>query len=117
MKLKKTCPSPKNSNIYCLKKWFVQEVVMFIIIEKVVLGMAFLRLISGSIEIFAAILMIKFNTVEKALMVNSSLSLIGPIILVLTTSIGLLGIVEKISIMKFVWIALGVSFIFVGVKS
>jgi hypothetical protein len=25
--------------------------------------------------------------------------------------------VEKISIMKFVWIALGVSFIFIGVKS
>jgi hypothetical protein len=95
----------------------VQEVIMFIIIEKVVLVMAFLRLISGSIEIFAAILMIKFNTVEKALMVNSSLALIGPIILVLTTSIGLIGLVEKISIMKFVWIALGVSFIFVGVKS
>ena len=90
---------------------------MFIIIEKVVLGMAFLRLISGGIEIFAAMLMIKFNTVEKALMVNSSLALIGPIILVLTTSIGLIGLVEKISIMKFVWIALGVSFIFIGVKS
>jgi putative exporter of polyketide antibiotics len=90
---------------------------MFIIIEKVVIGMAFLRIISGSIEIFAAILMIKFNTVEKALMVNSSLALIGPVILVLTTSIGLIGLVEKISIMKFVWIALGVSFIFIGVKS
>nr|WP_263326772.1 YqhV family protein [Neobacillus sp. Marseille-Q6967] len=90
---------------------------MFIIIEKVVLGMALLRVISGFIEISAAMLMIKFNSVEKAIMVNSSLALIGPIILILTTSIGLLGIVEKISIMKIVWIFLGVSFIFVGVKS
>jgi putative exporter of polyketide antibiotics len=90
---------------------------MFIIFEKAVLGMAFLRLLSGSIELFAAILMLKFNSVEKALVVNSSLALIGPIILILTTSIGLLGIVEKISYMKMVWIFLGVGFIFVGVKS
>jgi putative exporter of polyketide antibiotics len=90
---------------------------MFIIFEKAVLGMAFLRLISGSIELFAAILMLKFNSVEKALVVNSSLAIVGPIILILTTSIGLLGIVEKISYMKMVWIFLGVGFIFVGVKS
>jgi hypothetical protein len=90
---------------------------MFIIFEKAVLGMALLRLLSGSIELFAAFLMLKFNSVEKALVVNSSLALIGPIILILTTSIGLLGIVEKISYMKMVWIFLGVGFIFIGVKS
>jgi putative exporter of polyketide antibiotics len=90
---------------------------MFIIFEKAVLGMAFLRLLSGSIELFAAILMLKFNSVEKALVVNSSLAIVGPIILILTTSIGLLGIVEKISYMKMVWIFLGVGFIFIGVKS
>jgi len=90
---------------------------MFIIIEKAVLGMALLRLMSGSIEIFAAILMLKFNSIEKALMVNTSLALIGPIILILTTTIGLLGIVGNISLMKLGWIALGVCFIFIGVKS
>lgn len=90
---------------------------MFIIIEKAILGMAFLRLISGSIEIFAAILMLKFNSLEKALMVNTSLALIGPLILILTTTIGLWGIVESISLMKMVWIILGVSFILIGVKS
>lgn len=90
---------------------------MFIILEKAVLGMAFLRLLSGSIEIFAAILMLKFNSVEKALMINSSLALVGPIILILTTTIGLLGIVGDISIMKIVWIFLGITLIFVGVRS
>ncbi|MFL6555369.1 MAG: YqhV family protein [Bacillus sp. (in: firmicutes)] len=90
---------------------------MFIIFEKAVLGMALLRLISGTIEITAAILMLKFNSIDKALMVNSSLALIGPLILILTTSIGLMGIVEKISYMKMIWIFLGVGFIFVGVKS
>ncbi len=90
---------------------------MFTIIEKAVLGMALLRLVSGSIEIFAAILMIKFNSVEKALIVNSSLALVGPIILILTTTIGMVGIMEKISYMKMLWIFLGVSFILIGVKS
>ncbi|MBT2659336.1 MULTISPECIES: YqhV family protein [Bacillaceae] len=90
---------------------------MFIILEKAVLGMAFLRLLSGSIEIFAAILMLRFNSVEKALMINSSLALVGPIILILTTTIGLVGIVGDISVMKIVWILLGVAFILIGVKS
>lgn len=90
---------------------------MFSIIEKAVLGMASLRIISGTIEITAAILMLKFNSVEKALMVNSSLALIGPIILILTTTIGLLGIVEKISYIKIFLIFIGVSCILIGAKS
>lgn len=90
---------------------------MFKLIEKAVLGMASLRLISGSIEIMAAFLMFKFNSVEKAILINSSLALIGPVILILTTTIGLLGIVEKVSLMKIGLIFLGVGFIFWGVRS
>ncbi|SFC00987.1 Protein of unknown function [Bacillus sp. OV322] len=90
---------------------------MFIAIEKTVLIMAFLRLISGSIEISAAILMYKLNDIEKALMVNSSLSLIGPIVLILTTTIGLIGISEKLSLVKIVCIFLGVALVLIGVKS
>ncbi|MGG1674937.1 YqhV family protein [Neobacillus sp. NRS-1170] len=90
---------------------------MFTFIEKAVLGMALLRIISGCIEVSAAILMIKFNSVEKALIVNSSLALVGPLILILTTTIGTLSIVEKISYIKMLWIFLGVSFILIGVKS
>lgn len=89
---------------------------MFIFIELAVLGMALLRILSGSIEIFAAILMMKFNSVEKALMINSSLALVGPIILVLTTTIGVLGMVGNLSIAKIVWIFLGVSCILIGVN-
>ncbi|MFP5106267.1 YqhV family protein [Neobacillus sp. C211] len=90
---------------------------MFIFIEIAVLGMAFLRVLSGSIEILAAILMIKFNSVEKALLVNSSLALVGPIILILTTTIGVLGLTGNISFAKIVWIFIGVGCIFIGVKS
>ncbi|WP_462409593.1 YqhV family protein [Neobacillus sp. Marseille-QA0830] len=88
---------------------------MFIFIEKAVLGMALLRILSGSIEVFAALLMIKLNSVEKALMVNSSLALVGPVILILTTTIGVLGVVGNISLVKIGWIFLGVSCILIGV--
>jgi hypothetical protein len=77
---------------------------MFQLFEKAILGMALLRVLSGSIEIFVAFLILKYNDVEKALVVNSSLAIIGPLILIATTSIGLLGIAEKISYTKLMWI-------------
>lgn len=52
---------------------------MFHIFEKAILGMALLRILSGSIEILVALWILKFNDVEKALVVNSSLALVGPI--------------------------------------
>jgi putative exporter of polyketide antibiotics len=90
---------------------------MFSLLEKAIIGMAFLRLISGSIEILAAFLFIKFNDVEKALVINSSLALIGPLVLIATTTIGLFGIAEKISFTRLIWILCGVGCILYGVKS
>ncbi|WP_053363602.1 YqhV family protein [Bacillus sp. FJAT-27251] len=90
---------------------------MFQLLEKAVLGMAALRLLSGSIEIFAALLMLKLNDIGKALVVNSSLALVGPLILILTTTIGLLGLADKISFGKMFWVLLGVGFILYGVRS
>jgi hypothetical protein len=76
-----------------------------------------LRILSGSIEIFTALLMFKYNNIEKALVLNSSLALVGPIILILTTTIGLFGIAEKISFLKIFFIFSGVAMILYGVKS
>ena len=85
--------------------------------EKAILGMAFLRIFSGSIEILVAIMILKYNDVEKALLLNSSLALIGPLILISTTTIGLFGIAEKISFTKMIWILCGVACILYGVKN
>ena len=84
-------------------------------INKIVMSMATLRLLSGSIEIIAALLMLRFNLIEKALLVNSGLALVGPLVLLTTTTIGLVGIAEKLSFAKLIWVLLGVSFIFIGV--
>lgn len=85
--------------------------------EKAIVGMALLRMLSGSIEILFAILFLKFNNIEKALILNSTLALVGPTILILTTAIGLVGIAEKISLMKIFWIFSGVALILYGIKS
>lgn len=90
---------------------------MFSFLEKAVLGMALLRLLSGCIEIFAALLMVKFNAVDKAMVINSTLAFIGPLILISTTAVGLFGMADKISIEKLLWIIVGVFFILYGVKS
>ncbi|MFP3387831.1 YqhV family protein [Brevibacillus sp. SIMBA_040] len=84
--------------------------------EKAIMGMAALRILSGSIEILAALLILKVNQVEKALMINSGLAIVGPAILITTTAIGLLGMSDRISFAKIAWIMVGVSFILIGVR-
>lgn len=84
-------------------------------INKVVLAMGMLRLFSGSIEIFAALLMLRLNQIDKALVVNSSLALVGPMILIATTTIGLVGISDKLSLGKFAWVVTGVACLLIGI--
>lgn len=84
--------------------------------EKAIIGMASLRLMSGTIEILAALLILKLNEVEKALLVNSGLAIVGPFILLTTTTIGLIGMSDRISISKLVWIFAGIACIFIGVR-
>ncbi|MDR6549344.1 YqhV family protein [Paenibacillus qinlingensis] len=83
--------------------------------NKIVLTMASLRMMSGTIEIIAAILMLRLATIEKALLVNSALALVGPLVLLTTTTIGLVGIAEKLSYGKMLWIIAGVSCLFIGI--
>lgn len=79
--------------------------------------MGMLRILSGSIEILAAMLMFRLNDVEKAMIVNSSLALVGPIILLSTTAVGLVGMSGKLSLFKMVFIISGVMLILIGVRS
>ncbi|AMA72272.1 MULTISPECIES: YqhV family protein [Aneurinibacillus] len=85
-------------------------------LEKAIIGMASLRLLSGSLEILAALLIIKVNEVEKALLVNSGLALVGPFVLLLTTTIGLAGMADRVSLAKIFWIFLGLACIFIGAR-
>jgi len=84
-------------------------------LNKIVMTMASLRLLSGTIEICAALLMLRFNQIDKALIVNSSLALVGPMVLIATTTIGLVGLSDKLSASKFIWVAVGVICLMIGI--
>jgi Protein of unknown function (DUF2619) len=84
--------------------------------EKTIVGMALLRFLSGTMEIVVAFLILKINQVDKALVLNSSLSIIGPIIFLSTTAIGLYSIANEVSFTKLIWILLGIIFIIYGVS-
>lgn len=84
-------------------------------LDKYVLSMAVLRIFSGSAELIAALLMLRFNQVEKALAVNSALAFVGPMILILTTTIGLVGMADKLSFGKLAWVFMGVTCLLIGI--
>ncbi|MFC5651570.1 YqhV family protein [Paenibacillus solisilvae] len=84
-------------------------------LNKFVMSMASLRVLSGTIEICAALLMLRLNELDRALLINSSLALVGPIILITTTTIGLVGMSDKLSMGKIAWVIGGVACILIGV--
>ncbi len=89
---------------------------MFSIADKIVLGMAGVRFLSANIEFTAAMLMLKYGSVETAFKINAVLALIGPTALLTVTSLGLLGLSGKVSLMGMSVIITGVALIFIGIN-
>ena len=89
---------------------------MFIVEDRIVLTMALIRVLSGVLELLAACLMLKFDSRIIAFQINSFLALIGPTIMLIVTSIGLIGLANKLSLLQMFFIILGVIFIFIGMK-
>lgn len=65
--------------------------------DKILLGMAALRFLSASIEFTAAMLMLYFGRVETAFKINAVLAMVGPIVLISVTTLGLVGLAGKVS--------------------
>ena len=86
------------------------------LIEKALLVMIMLRFISGSIEVTAAALMFKFNDLEKAFYINTLLALVGPFVLIVTTTVGLLGLADKISFSKMICLFCGITLILISLR-
>ncbi len=79
--------------------------------------MGLLRALSGLIELAAALLMVYFNDVATSLKINALLAIIGPSIMILVTTLGLIGISNQVSPWKMLTILLGVILIFYGLNS
>ncbi|NLM37806.1 MAG: DUF2619 domain-containing protein [Firmicutes bacterium] len=80
-------------------------------------GMSALRIISGVLEISAALLFLRLKKVEIALQLNAALGLVGPIIFILVSGLGLVTVATKVSPFKVALVALGVVFIVLGSKN
>ncbi|MFZ5649984.1 MAG: YqhV family protein [Bacillota bacterium] len=89
---------------------------MFFVFEKIVLGMAAIRFLSSAIEFTAALLMLRHNSVETAFKINAALALVGPTVMITVTSLGLVGLEGKVSLLGMFFIITGVIFIFIGMS-
>lgn len=83
---------------------------------RIVISMALLRLFAGTVEISAALLMLKFGRVETAMKINAILGIIGPTVLILVSTLGLIGLSHQLPPQKIVLVAVGVFLIFIGTR-
>ncbi len=84
--------------------------------ENPVVLMSYLRVIGAGVEIAAAILMLRINTIEAALRINAVLGLLGPVVLIAVSALGLWGLVERVSLAKLVMILCGSILIIIGTR-
>ncbi|NPV27156.1 MAG: YqhV family protein [Firmicutes bacterium] len=89
---------------------------MILVKGKIVTAMAVTRCLSSIIELTAALLMLKFDSVETAMKINAALALIGPTTMITVTTLGLIGLAGKISVSRMLLILIGVCCIFIGVS-
>ena len=77
-------------------------------------GMATVRFVSASIEFTAALLMLRMGRVDTALRINGVLGLVGPLILIVTTALGVAGMAGRVQVGKIALIFAGVYLILYG---
>ncbi|MFI5359642.1 MAG: DUF2619 domain-containing protein [Halanaerobiales bacterium] len=78
--------------------------------------MIFLRLLSSLMEMGAACLMYYFKNVTTAIKINAFLGLLGPLILLLVTFVGLIEIRDRLELKNLLLIAAGVALILIGTR-
>ncbi|MGR6898174.1 YqhV family protein [Rummeliibacillus sp. TYF-LIM-RU47] len=79
--------------------------------------MVVMRLISGSLEITAALFMFRFNNLEKAFYINTMLALVGPTVLIITTAVAMFGLADKISMTRMICLFAGVTLILISMNA
>lgn len=89
---------------------------MFHVVDKVVYGMAGLRIVSSLIEFSGALLMLYFGTAQKAFQVNAGLAMVGPFVLVTVSMLGIIGMSDGITWSRILCIVIGVGFILFGAR-
>ena len=79
-------------------------------------GMAAVRVISGIMEISAALIILRLGKVESALRINAFLGLIGTLVYVIVGVLGIFAIAVKLSPLKVIVLTLGILLVLAGTK-
>ena len=85
--------------------------------DPILTSMAIMRFVSSFIELSAALLFSKSKSVEKALRINATLGLIGPLIFMGVSLLGIAGISGKVSFIKLIIIFTGVVLVLIGTSA
>lgn len=89
---------------------------MFHVLDKTVYAMAGIRILSSLIEFSAALVMLYVGTASKALQVNAVLALVGPVILISVTALGLSNLAGSVPLSRIAAIVMGVGLILYGAR-
>jgi hypothetical protein len=79
--------------------------------------MAVVRVISGLLEIGVAIIFIKAGRVDAALRMNAFLGIVGPLVFIMVSVLGIAVIAVKLSWLKIICLVLGLTLVLIGTKS
>jgi len=83
---------------------------------RIVASMALFRFLAGTIEVSAAMLMLRFGRVDTACRINAILGLIGPAILMIVSGLGIAGLAGQIPMPRILIVGVGVALIFLGLS-
>lgn len=84
--------------------------------ERALSSMAIVRILSGLLEILAAIVIMRFGRIETALRINAFLGLVGPIVFILVSALGIVAVAVRVIPWKIGLIILGFVFVMLGTK-
>lgn len=86
--------------------------------ERVILNnMAMIRMISGILEIAVAFIFLKIGRVDSALRMNAFLGLVGPLVFLAVSVLGIATIAVRLPWYKVFIISLGMLLVLIGTKN
>ncbi|MEW6523482.1 MAG: DUF2619 domain-containing protein [Bacillota bacterium] len=83
---------------------------------RALLGMVGIRVLSGTIELSAAFLMLSLSNLRSALRINAVLGLVGPAILAGATLVGVSGLAGRVPPQRLFLVVAGVGLVLLGTR-
>jgi hypothetical protein len=83
-------------------------------IDKILLEMILLRVLSAFVELSTAFLMFHYKSIENAIKINTLPALVGPLVFIIVSLIGLEGLSSELNLNKLILILSGILLILLG---